>query len=268
MVLSPLPDTEAVRVAVFVRPIQGRATHLNPRMIPAHDRDIHLVEPKFCPDTNPLPSLRTAAEQRAGTIYDDYTITPLGSSGRDVTGGEAVQSRRMRVYARRRMAESNPPDPHQLFPIKYQWKSYGITYHTSGVGGILKYLASTTNELASLHTAHSTCSQAVKIISDLKAECHNVTGKMIAKALSKSPVGTDLIIQKEKLCRQNFFVGKCGFSSPNLINSAQRTDSARQSEWVLPESGPGQKYLATTLSGVLFYRRTESGRVQHGLHPN
>eukprot|EP00983_Pelagomonas_calceolata_P029665 929136-Pelagomonas_calceolata.AAC.1 len=37
-------------------------------MIPAHDRDIHLVELKFCPDTNLLPSLRTAADQHAGTI--------------------------------------------------------------------------------------------------------------------------------------------------------------------------------------------------------
>jgi len=35
-----------------------------------------------------------------------------GSSGRGITGGEAVQSRRRRVYARRRMADSNPPDPH------------------------------------------------------------------------------------------------------------------------------------------------------------
>eukprot|EP00983_Pelagomonas_calceolata_P018718 587152-Pelagomonas_calceolata.AAC.1 len=37
-------------------------------MIPANDRDIHLVELKFCPNTNPLPSLRTAADQHAGTI--------------------------------------------------------------------------------------------------------------------------------------------------------------------------------------------------------
>eukprot|EP00983_Pelagomonas_calceolata_P131523 1161782-Pelagomonas_calceolata.AAC.22 len=70
-------------------------------------RDIHLVELKFCPDTNPLPSLQTAADQHAGaisrlgtrslknlnrsnkvtshtillgvagTIYNDYTITPM-----------------------------------------------------------------------------------------------------------------------------------------------------------------------------------------------
>eukprot|EP00983_Pelagomonas_calceolata_P112635 1159900-Pelagomonas_calceolata.AAC.3 len=34
----------------------------------------------------------------------------LGSSGRGVTGCEAVQSSRRRTYARRRMADSNPPD--------------------------------------------------------------------------------------------------------------------------------------------------------------
>eukprot|EP00983_Pelagomonas_calceolata_P097864 1158288-Pelagomonas_calceolata.AAC.7 len=38
--------------------------------IPAHDRDIHVVELKNCPDTNPLlrvvPSLQTAAAQLAG----------------------------------------------------------------------------------------------------------------------------------------------------------------------------------------------------------
>eukprot|EP00983_Pelagomonas_calceolata_P016326 515890-Pelagomonas_calceolata.AAC.1 len=51
--------------AVFMRPTPGRATHLNPRMIPAHDRDVHLVGLKFCPDTNPLPNLRTASDQHA-----------------------------------------------------------------------------------------------------------------------------------------------------------------------------------------------------------
>eukprot|EP00983_Pelagomonas_calceolata_P105969 1159184-Pelagomonas_calceolata.AAC.14 len=35
-----------------------------------------------------------------------------GSSGRGITGGEAVQSSSRRVYARRRMADSNLPDPH------------------------------------------------------------------------------------------------------------------------------------------------------------
>eukprot|EP00983_Pelagomonas_calceolata_P052770 1143005-Pelagomonas_calceolata.AAC.1 len=54
--------------AVFACPIPGRATHLDPRMVPAHDRDIHLVELKYCPDTNPLPSLQAAADQHAGAI--------------------------------------------------------------------------------------------------------------------------------------------------------------------------------------------------------
>uniref|UniRef100_A0A7S3VV86 Uncharacterized protein n=1 Tax=Dunaliella tertiolecta TaxID=3047 RepID=A0A7S3VV86_DUNTE len=39
-------------------------------------------------------------------------VTMQVSSGRGITGGEAVQSRRRRVHARRRMADSNPPDPH------------------------------------------------------------------------------------------------------------------------------------------------------------
>jgi len=37
-------------------------------MILAHDRDIHLVKLKYCPDTSPLPSLQAAAAQHAGTI--------------------------------------------------------------------------------------------------------------------------------------------------------------------------------------------------------
>eukprot|EP00983_Pelagomonas_calceolata_P046030 1139977-Pelagomonas_calceolata.AAC.3 len=40
------------------------------------------------------------------------SITPLGYSDRGVTGGEAVQRRRRRIYAHRRMADSNPPDLH------------------------------------------------------------------------------------------------------------------------------------------------------------
>eukprot|EP00983_Pelagomonas_calceolata_P117613 1160430-Pelagomonas_calceolata.AAC.2 len=76
------------------------------------DRDIHLVELKLCPDTNPPPiTLEIAATQHAhnitrlktlssrnpnrnnkvtldiiligvaGTNYNDYTIKPLGASG-------------------------------------------------------------------------------------------------------------------------------------------------------------------------------------------
>eukprot|EP00983_Pelagomonas_calceolata_P058606 1145562-Pelagomonas_calceolata.AAC.1 len=46
------------------------------------------------------------------TVCAAYIHVYKGFSGRGVTGGEAVQSSRRRVYARRRMADSNPPDPH------------------------------------------------------------------------------------------------------------------------------------------------------------
>eukprot|EP00983_Pelagomonas_calceolata_P128313 1161499-Pelagomonas_calceolata.AAC.10 len=45
-------------------------------MIPAHDRDVHLVELKHRPDTNPFPSLQIAAALYAGTMYDNYTVAP------------------------------------------------------------------------------------------------------------------------------------------------------------------------------------------------
>eukprot|EP00983_Pelagomonas_calceolata_P029856 934205-Pelagomonas_calceolata.AAC.1 len=62
--------------AIFVRSIPGRAAHLDPKRIPAQDRDIHLVELKLCPDINPLPSLRTSADQHAGTISRLRTRCP------------------------------------------------------------------------------------------------------------------------------------------------------------------------------------------------
>eukprot|EP00983_Pelagomonas_calceolata_P119531 1160615-Pelagomonas_calceolata.AAC.4 len=123
--------------------------------MPAQDRDVHLVELTYCPDTIPLPSLKKAADQHAGTISrlrtrslrnpteiinwalpdvtqkklasqlschalrsltktinTRHTLYLQGSLGRGGTGGQAVQSRRRRVHARRGMAESNPPDPH------------------------------------------------------------------------------------------------------------------------------------------------------------
>ena len=79
---------------------------MNPR-----DRDIHLIELKFCSDTNPEPTLKTAQNQHkntieslrtkslrgshcnnrvtlhtiligvAGTIYNPYTIDPLCNLG-------------------------------------------------------------------------------------------------------------------------------------------------------------------------------------------
>eukprot|EP00983_Pelagomonas_calceolata_P000843 30564-Pelagomonas_calceolata.AAC.1 len=39
--------------ALFVRFIPGRQAHLDPSKICPQDRDVHLVELKFCPDTNP-----------------------------------------------------------------------------------------------------------------------------------------------------------------------------------------------------------------------
>eukprot|EP00983_Pelagomonas_calceolata_P039864 1137363-Pelagomonas_calceolata.AAC.5 len=55
---GPSDQNQSRPDAVFVHPIQGRATHLDPKMIPAHDKDIHLVESKYCPDTNSLPAYK------------------------------------------------------------------------------------------------------------------------------------------------------------------------------------------------------------------
>eukprot|EP00983_Pelagomonas_calceolata_P007998 261018-Pelagomonas_calceolata.AAC.1 len=93
--------------AVFVRSIPGRPSHIDPTKILPQDRDIHLVEFKFCPDTNLFPTLEAASTQHtntitrfktrssrnpnrnnkvtlhiilvgvAGTINNDYTIQPL-----------------------------------------------------------------------------------------------------------------------------------------------------------------------------------------------
>eukprot|EP00983_Pelagomonas_calceolata_P043580 1138963-Pelagomonas_calceolata.AAC.5 len=124
---GPSAQHQSRPIAVFVRPIRGKATHLNLEVIPAHDRYIHLMELKYFPDLNPLPSLQTAAAQHAGnisrprtcspknpnankatlhtillgmavTIYNNYTITPLvelgtlylwGFFGMGATGGQA-----------------------------------------------------------------------------------------------------------------------------------------------------------------------------------
>eukprot|EP00983_Pelagomonas_calceolata_P009057 294135-Pelagomonas_calceolata.AAC.1 len=53
---------------IFVRSIPGRQAHLDPFKIPPQDRGIHLVELKFCPDTNPYVTFKTAATQHAHTI--------------------------------------------------------------------------------------------------------------------------------------------------------------------------------------------------------
>eukprot|EP00983_Pelagomonas_calceolata_P093644 1157797-Pelagomonas_calceolata.AAC.11 len=44
-----------------------RPSHIDPTMILPQDRDIHLVEYKFCPDTNPFPALEAASAQHVST---------------------------------------------------------------------------------------------------------------------------------------------------------------------------------------------------------
>eukprot|EP00983_Pelagomonas_calceolata_P047469 1140657-Pelagomonas_calceolata.AAC.2 len=97
--------------AVIVHSIPGRPSHTDPTKILPQDRDIHLVEFKFCPDTNPFPNLEAASAQHTntitrlktrssrnptrnnrvtlhiilvgvtGTIYNDYTIQPFINLG-------------------------------------------------------------------------------------------------------------------------------------------------------------------------------------------
>eukprot|EP00983_Pelagomonas_calceolata_P053245 1143214-Pelagomonas_calceolata.AAC.1 len=54
--------------AVFVRCIPGRPVRIDPLKIPPQDRDIHLMEFKFCPDTKLFPTLEAAtAQTQTGT---------------------------------------------------------------------------------------------------------------------------------------------------------------------------------------------------------
>eukprot|EP00983_Pelagomonas_calceolata_P023943 753890-Pelagomonas_calceolata.AAC.1 len=46
----------------------GRRAYLDPSKIPPQDRDIHLVGFKFCPDTDPFPTLEAATAQHTNTI--------------------------------------------------------------------------------------------------------------------------------------------------------------------------------------------------------
>jgi len=92
---------------MLVMPIEGRGRYLDPKQISPTDRDIHLVEFKFCSDLNPQQTLENAHNQHqpliqrlrtrslqgttqnnqvtlhvklllgvGGTIYNQYTITP------------------------------------------------------------------------------------------------------------------------------------------------------------------------------------------------
>ena len=96
---------------VLVMPIEGRGRHLDPKQIPTRDRNIHLAEFKFCSDINPQQTLEKAHNRHqpliqrlqtrsllgisrnnqvtlhviilwvGGTIYNQYTITPLLNFG-------------------------------------------------------------------------------------------------------------------------------------------------------------------------------------------
>ena len=96
---------------VLVMPIEGRGRHLDPKQIPPKDRDIHLVGSKFCSDINPQQTLEKVHNQHqpliqrlrtkslrgisrnnkvtlhvrflgvGGTIYNQYTITPMLNLG-------------------------------------------------------------------------------------------------------------------------------------------------------------------------------------------
>jgi len=49
-------------------PIEGRGRHLDPKQIPTRDKDVHLVEFKFCSDINPQQTLEIAHIQHQPLI--------------------------------------------------------------------------------------------------------------------------------------------------------------------------------------------------------
>lgn len=109
---SHLPTTHLSRPdGIIVLPLEGRDSSHHPRNMNPRDRDIRLIELKFCSDTNPEQTLLTAQNQHkhtienlctkilrgshrnnrvtlhtiligvAGTIYNPYTIAPLCNLG-------------------------------------------------------------------------------------------------------------------------------------------------------------------------------------------
>ena len=54
--------------SLLVMPIEGRGRHLDPKQIPTRDRDIHLVEFKFCSDINPQQTFEKAHNQHQPLI--------------------------------------------------------------------------------------------------------------------------------------------------------------------------------------------------------
>jgi hypothetical protein len=61
-------------------PIEGRGRHLDPKQIPPKDRDIHLVEFKFCSDINPQQTLEIAHNQHKPLIQRLQTRSLRGTS--------------------------------------------------------------------------------------------------------------------------------------------------------------------------------------------
>ena len=106
------PRTQQSRPdGIIVLPMQGRNSTSSPMHMNPRDRDIHLMELKFCSDTKPEETLAVAQDQHkhpiqslrtrplrgahrnnrvslhttligvAGTIYNTYTIKPLTHLG-------------------------------------------------------------------------------------------------------------------------------------------------------------------------------------------
>eukprot|EP00983_Pelagomonas_calceolata_P086292 1156727-Pelagomonas_calceolata.AAC.3 len=70
--------------AVLVHSILGRPAHLDPTYLPCQDRDIHLIELKFCPDTTHFPTLEAATTHHASTLTRLTTCslkTQTGTTG-------------------------------------------------------------------------------------------------------------------------------------------------------------------------------------------
>ena len=66
--------------SLLVMPIEGRGRHLDPKQIPTRDRDIHLVEFKFCSDINPQQTLEKAHNQHQPLIQRQRTRSLRGIS--------------------------------------------------------------------------------------------------------------------------------------------------------------------------------------------
>jgi len=65
---------------VLVVPIEGRGRHLDPKQIPTRDRDMHIVEFKFCSDINSQQTLEKAHNQHQPLIQRLQTRSLRGIS--------------------------------------------------------------------------------------------------------------------------------------------------------------------------------------------